>query len=662
MKTMIETPAFLSRKQVTNLTFGYDVPMALIGVWVCAGTDFQTLHDIESDAGLDVLMHWWMASGRNEFPGLRQILDVKLIESLHLAPLKSAMTFPSEPKLTDLQMLVMRHRPDLQAIFDISTKQGIETFWKWWLSNGQKEYGIGADSLALRQFITLLQGLEHNTEGCDPTIDAMRFATLNQIRPLLEHRHLKIFDLLNTIHFDFLQAESASNPEQLSSLMSLIYRHRSDLQRQFDLNMEKDRTELWMWWKDHGQPHYFGREFNRDLSETQCAPCTSKPPAVTATLTKTEVATGPDSHRGSGDISMIGYPRGEFGLGEDIRLLRQSLKAVKVEPTVVKAPWHITAREMINEQSVEADAAIFDGEVMFYVMPAFDLLTLVNRFGLHAFNADRKIGFCQWELVKFPEIAKMALELVDEVWCHSEHSATAFRNATDKPVLKVPLPVLVPEISPVSRHIFDLPEEAFIVFAAFDGASSIARKNPLGAIASFQKAFPRATHDNARLIIKAMNISNDSLWRECLRRAALDQRIIIRNEVMDRMDYYRLLSCCDVVLSLHRAEGFGRLMAEAMAMGIPVIGSAYSGNLDFMNEHNSWLVTGEQVPVFEGDYAFFQGQTWLEPDVDEAVRALQECAQDNEKRTRLIAAARTTMAGYSPQKCGERYLELLGRS
>ena len=591
-----------------------------------------------------------------------QILDARLIENLHLDPLKSAMASQSDPKLTELQMLVMRHRPDLQAIFNISTKQGIETFWQWWLSNGQKEYGIDADSQALRQFITLINGLDHNTAGYDPSIDAMRFASLNQLRPLLAGRHPEIMDLLNTIHFDVLQAESATNPALPSRLMSLIYRHRPDLQRQFDLNTEKGRAELWMWWKDHGQTHYFGQGFKPDAPEIKGDPSKTRHPAATANHKNTGALTGPDSDTGSDDISLIGYPRGEFGLGEDIRLLRQSLKAVEVEPTVVKAPWHTTAREMIDEQSVEADAAIFDGEVMFYVMPAFDLLTLVNRFGLHAFNAHRKIGFCQWELVKFPEIAKMALELVDEIWCHSEHSATAFRNATDKPVIKVPLPVLVPEIPPVSRQMFALPEEVFIVFAAFDGASSIARKNPLGAIASFQKAFPRATHDNARLIIKAMNISNDSLWRECLRRAALDQRIIIRNEVMDRMDYYRLLRCCDVVLSLHRAEGFGRLMAEAMAMGIPVIGSAYSGNLDFMNENNSWLVSGEQVPVFAGDYAFFQGQTWLEPDVEEAALALQECAQDNEKRTRFIAAARTTMAGYSPRKCGERYLELLGRS
>ena len=206
----------------------------------------------------------------------------------------------------------------------------------------------------------------------------MRFATLNQLRPLLVRRHPEIIDLLNTIHFDFLQAESATNPELLSPLMSLIYRHRTDLQRQFDLSTQKGRKELWMWWKDHGQAHYFGQKFKPDSPEIQDNPSKNMPPAAATNNTNTCVAAGPDSHTGNGDISLIGYPRGEFGLGEDIRLLRQSLKAVDVEPTVVKAPWHITAREMIDEQSVEADAAIFDGEVMFYVMPAFDLLTLVT--------------------------------------------------------------------------------------------------------------------------------------------------------------------------------------------------------------------------------------------------------------------------------------------
>ncbi|MFT8585484.1 glycosyltransferase [Acetobacter papayae] len=358
-------------------------------------------------------------------------------------------------------------------------------------------------------------------------------------------------------------------------------------------------------------------------------------------------------------ISLVGYPRGEFGLGEDIRLLRASMQSVELNPTVVRAPWTIIARQGADEPSIEAALAEFGTDVMFYVMPAFDTATLLAKVGVRAFSARRRIGFWQWELEHFPEPAKVAMELVDEIWCHSEHSARAFREATDKPVIKVPLPVAVPEVCSVDRAEFDLPDDGFVVFTSFDGASSISRKNPLGAILAFQRAFPAHEHPQARLVIKAMNTLPDSLWHECLRKAVIDPRILIRNEVMDRARYYELLKACDAVISLHRAEGFGRLMAEAMGLGIPVIATAYSGNMDFMTEENSWLVGGDMVPVFAGDYAFYSGQRWMEPDIAIAARALRECADNPVMRAAKIAAARKTIAQYSPSRCGEVYKTLL---
>ncbi|MFT8656006.1 MAG: glycosyltransferase [Acetobacter papayae] len=358
-------------------------------------------------------------------------------------------------------------------------------------------------------------------------------------------------------------------------------------------------------------------------------------------------------------ISLVGYPRGEFGLGEDIRLLRASMQSVEIKPTVVRAPWTIIARQGADEPSIEAALAEFGTDVMFYVMPAFDTATLLAKVGVRAFSARRRIGFWQWELEHFPEPAKVAMELVDEIWCHSEHSARAFREATDKPVIKVPLPVAVPEVCSVDRAEFDLPDDGFVVFTSFDGASSISRKNPLGAILAFQRAFPAHEHPQARLVIKAMNTLPDSLWHECLRKAVIDPRILIRNEVMDRARYYELLKACDAVISLHRAEGFGRLMAEAMGLGIPVIATAYSGNMDFMTEENSWLVGGDMVPVFAGDYAFYSGQRWMEPDIAIAARALRECADNPIMRAAKIAAARQTIAQYSPSRCGEVYKTLL---
>lgn len=410
---------------------------------------------------------------------------------------------------------------------------------------------------------------------------------------------------------------------------------------------EEDAAAQEAWWNGPGKAKY------RTIPADVLAPATEE--------------SGPASHAGavSGEaesglaISLVGYPRGEFGLGEDIRLLRASMQSAGIAPTVVRAPWTIIARQGADEPSIEAALAEFGTDVMFYVMPAFDTATLLAKVGVRAFSARRRIGFWQWELEHFPEPAKVAMELVDEIWCHSEHSARAFREATDKPVIKVPLPVAVPEVRVVDRAEFGFPANGFVVFTSFDGASSISRKNPLGAILAFQSAFPAHEYPQARLVIKAMNTLPDSLWHECLRKAIIDTRILIRNEVMDRVRYYELLKACDAVISLHRAEGFGRLMAEAMGLGIPVIATAYSGNMDFMTEENSWLVGGDMVPVFAGDYAFYSGQRWMEPDIAIAARALRECADNPVMRAAKIAAARKTIAQYSPSRCGEVYKTLL---
>ena len=128
---------------------------------------------------------------------------------------------------------------------------------------------------------------------------------------------------------------------------------------------------------------------------------------------------------------------------------------------------------------------------------------------------------------------------------------------------------------------------------------------------------------------------------------------------MDRARYYELLKICDVVISLHRAEGFGRLMAEAMGLGVPVIATAYSGNMDFMTGDNSWLVSGDMVPVFAGDYAFHSGQLWMEPDIAIAARALRDCAENQTVRETKVLAARRTIERYSPYQCGLVYKRLL---
>ena len=506
--------------------------------------------------------------------------------------------------------------PDLQKIFDWRTENGLAEMTFWWLDYGRRAYP--------------------------------------ELQQVIDNR------ILHALHTRCFSVHLNKEKNQLTPLLSILWGRRDDLRKAFDVTKAEGMAGMWRWWSESGRAELFGQIdwlIDRELQFLH------RPEAITLEQAVEFSEINPVFSRAVSDtprICLVGYPRGEFGLGEDVRLLRAALAQAKISNTVINAPWPISARQSIDEPSVDAGTANFDCDVMFYVMPPFDTVTLLTKMGVSAFSARRKIGFWQWELGRFPAQAKLAMQLVDEIWCHSEHTAKAFRAVTDKPVVKVPLPVFVPQPRLVPRTSFGLPTDAFLVFTSFDGASAIARKNPLAAILSFQEAFPRGGIE-ACLIVKAMNTQNDSLWRECLRKASIDERIVIIDDVIDRSAYFELLRNCDAVLSLHRAEGFGRLMAEAMALGIPVIASRYSGNLDFMTDDNSWLIKGDIIPVLRGDYAFYQDQEWFEPNVADAAYALQNCAANAAIREERAAAGKKGIeASYSLEACGRKYLELLG--
>src|ERR1700722_4946836 len=513
--------------------------------------------------------------------------------------------------------IIRLSRPDLQSAF-AHDEAGVASLVFWWLTKGRDEFP--------------------------------------DLRDQIDR------DLLQSLHLDFLPKEGTEL--ELTPLLNILRDHRSDLPHMSDLS-DGGIAAFWRWWVEYGQREVFGARFEVLQRKPAPAEVTRAPASAPSLQTRGQkeapVALHPiSSSTNNPVINLIGYAKGELGLGEDVRLLHAALDKVNIPNVIINAPWPIIARQSIEQPAIEASMARFDSDVMFYVMPPLDTSRLLVKLGPRAFSARRKIGFWQWEFERFPESARFAMNLVDEIWCHSEHAAVAFRQATGKPVVKIPLPVSVPETGSVSRTVLGLPEEAFVVCTSFDGASAIARKNPLGALLAFQLAFPMMGTIDARVILKAMNVNNDSLWRECRRRASVDKRIKIIDAVMDHSAYYELLKTSDAVISLHRAEGFGRLMAEAMAIGIPVIASRYSGNLDFMTDNNSWLVDGSLIPVLPGDYALHQGQVWLEPNVEKAANALRECASnEGERRRRAALAAADIASKYSLKRCGETYVRLL---
>lgn len=266
-----------------------------------------------------------------------------------------------------------------------------------------------------------------------------------------------------------------------------------------------------------------------------------------------------------------------------------------------------------------------------------------------------RYGYWAWELPTAPPGWLRHAEAVDEIWAPSAYTAQAFAQAP-APVRVVPHPFFLEdyrEVTPEPRT------AAFQAVALFDFNSSAARKNPEGIIAAFAKAF--GDDPSARLVIKTQNghLHREALDR--LRRTA-PANVLLEDAVWPYGRVKGLIASSDVLISLHRAEGFGLTMAEAMALGTPVIATAWSGNLDFMDDGCALMVPVGQVAV-EDPQGIYRGQTWAEPDIDAAAEALKLLRLKPELGRRLAEAGRRRVAErLSPQAWFETLPEAVRRA
>jgi len=258
--------------------------------------------------------------------------------------------------------------------------------------------------------------------------------------------------------------------------------------------------------------------------------------------------------------------------------------------------------------------------------------------------------------------------MVDEIWGISSYTARAYRDAP-RPVHAMSLPVVVGPVGNESREDFGLPAKAYLFVFAFDIHSTVSRKNPEAVIRAFQKAFPNESGDKVGLVIKvttpAADMDNLTMldrlallaawyraWQTVKRLADDDPRIHIMERSLRRPQVMALYRACNCFVSLHRAEGFGRSLAEALLLNLQLIATGYSGNMDFCTEPRVGLVRYHLRALRPDEYFWSHGQSWAEPDVDHAAELMRDVRQ-NPRDTRNL------YYDFSPAVAGRRYAERL---
>ena len=219
------------------------------------------------------------------------------------------------------------------------------------------------------------------------------------------------------------------------------------------------------------------------------------------------------------------------------------------------------------------------------------------------------------------------------------------QRVTEKPVRKIPHAIDVSLQRPYCRAKFDLPEDGFLFLFSFDFKSFAERKNPWAVIEAFQSAFMQHSSP-VGLVVKCFQGSQfPEKLGMLLELAAADPRIIIIDKLLSREDVTGLQSVCDAYVSLHRSEGLGLGMAECMALGKPVIATAYSGNLEFMTPENSCLVDYTMIPVKPGEYIDYEPcWLWADADIGHAAATMRRVVEDVAYRTQIGRSAKLHMA------------------
>jgi glycosyltransferase involved in cell wall biosynthesis len=339
-------------------------------------------------------------------------------------------------------------------------------------------------------------------------------------------------------------------------------------------------------------------------------------------------------------VNLVGLPFGELGLGESLRQLAKACSAGGIPFAVRDVDIRLATRQADDAVAPHIADEMNYRCFVFCVNP--DMFWCVHRLIKSAVRAGRyKVGYWYWELDQVPREWGDTLERVDETWAATEFIADTMRRATSKPVFKVPPPIEVVLSRPYARAEFRLPEGRFLYLFSFDFNSYFKRKNPEGVILSFKRAFPGHRRD-VGLVIKSVNGDrHPDRLREMQELVAGDDRVVVIDRFLGRDQVYGLQSVTDAFVSLHRSEGFGLGLAEAMYLGKPVIATAYSGNLEFMNEHNSCLVDYSLIPVKRGEYLYDDDRfRWADPDIDQAAQYMGRLVDDADYRGQLAERGR----------------------
>ena len=365
-------------------------------------------------------------------------------------------------------------------------------------------------------------------------------------------------------------------------------------------------------------------------------------------------------------LNIAGFLTADLGLGESARCMVRAADAAGLPSALV--PLKLHCKNRLGDPTYTArlqDDNPHDVNVVHIDPPA--ARDLDHHHG-PAFRAGKyNIGYFAWELPEFPDAWTSAFDYFDEIWTPSDFVTAGLVLKSPLPVLTMPHAIsfarpletvggaLRPDSVASLRARLSLPAGKFLFLTLFDLNSYAERKNPRAVIAAFRlAALPAA---GTALVIKVQNVAGNEAAFAALQASLADlPHTVLLTATLSRADIYALEAACDCFVSLHRSEGFGLAVAEAMYLGKPVIATDWSATAEFVDASNGCPVRAPLVTLDRNHGPYGKGSTWADPDPAHAAEHMRRLFADPTLCATLGAAARATIeARFSPAVIGARY-------
>jgi glycosyltransferase involved in cell wall biosynthesis len=355
-------------------------------------------------------------------------------------------------------------------------------------------------------------------------------------------------------------------------------------------------------------------------------------------------------------VNLVGYLRSEMGVGESARYaalaIRKAGIPLRLRSVDSRGPYRTT------DGRAGPESETFPHPFNLFYVNADQAQIVMDRLGSDFTRDKYNIGFWAWELDDFPDRWRPSFDCYREIWTPSAFCQEAIARKSPIPVVRIPHAVEVEEPPLLDRSSFGIPLKPFTFLTAFDMLSVFERKNPLAVVEAFVDAF--ADSPDCHLAIKINHGDQRPSNLARLRDAAAGRPITVVDRAMSRHEVNALMLACDCFVSLHRSEGFGLGIAEAMHLGKPVIVTAYSGNMDFTKPDNAFLVGYRLCPVGPGCDPYDPDCWWADPSLAEASAAMRLVRENSDLRElRALAGRQFVRQNLSPEAVGRLMKERL---